>query len=66
MRNWTHPLASVAVAEGESRVKIRFLTVAGGVCRSARLALTGCDSKVGTAAVVNGHKISESDASTAT
>ena len=40
------------------RVKIRFLTVAG-VCAVGALVLTGCDSKVGTAAVVNGHKISE-------
>lgn len=40
-------------------MKIRFLAVAG-VCALGAVTLAGCDSKVGTAAVVNGHKISES------
>lgn len=43
-------------------MKIRFLSAAAVVTAGA-LVLTGCDSKVGTAAVVNGHKISESTVS---
>ena len=58
MRNWMHP-----PSEGETPdVKIRFLTVAG-MCAAGALALTGCDSKIGTAAEVNGQKISESSVS---
>jgi len=41
-------------------VKIRVLTVAVA-CTLAAVTLTGCQTKVGAAAVVDGHKISESD-----
>ncbi len=41
-------------------MKIRFLSAAA-VCAAGALILTGCDSKVGTAAVVDGNKISESN-----
>lgn len=41
-------------------MKIRFLTVAAA-CALAATTLAGCQTKVGTAAIVNGQKISESD-----
>ena len=43
-------------------VKIRWLGMVG-LCAVGALALTGCDTKIGTAAVVNGSKISDSDVS---
>jgi hypothetical protein len=43
-------------------VKLRYFA-AVGACAVAALGLTGCDSKVGTAAEVNGSKISESSLS---
>ena len=43
-------------------MRMRWLAAAA-VCALGALSLTGCDSKIGTAAVVNGSKISESDVS---
>lgn len=43
-------------------MRMRWLAAAA-VCALGVLSLTGCDSKIGTAAVVNGSKISESDVS---
>lgn len=43
-------------------MRMRWLAAAA-VCALGALSLTGCDSKIGTAAVVNGNKISESDVS---
>jgi hypothetical protein len=43
-------------------VRTRWLAAAA-LCALGALTLTGCDSKIGTAAVVNGSKISESDVS---
>jgi hypothetical protein len=43
-------------------VRFRWLAAAA-LCALGALTLTGCDSKIGTAAVVDGSKISESDVS---
>jgi hypothetical protein len=43
-------------------VRIRWLAAAS-LCALGALILTGCNSKIGTAAVVDGNKISESDVS---
>jgi hypothetical protein len=43
-------------------VRVRWLAAAA-LCALGALTLAGCDSKIGTAAVVNGSKISESDVS---
>ncbi len=43
-------------------MRMRWLAAAA-VCALGALCLTGCDSKIGTAAVVSGSKISESDVS---
>ena len=43
-------------------MRVRWLAAAA-LCALGALTLAGCDSKIGTAAVVNGSKISESDVS---
>jgi hypothetical protein len=48
--------------EGVRDVRVRWLAAAA-LCALGALTLAGCDSKIGTAAVVNGSKISESDVS---